>query len=59
MAAIDYKSVRNALVSERETTGKVEQKHTCIDLIQKIDELYAVHIDKALTFEEALVLTEV
>lgn len=57
MAAVDYKTVRDALVSERETTDEEAQQLTCIDLIQSIDELCEAYIDNAMTFDEALVLT--
>ena len=57
MAAVDYKTVRDALVSEREAVDEEAQKLTCIDLIQRIEEMYAARVDNALTFEEALVLT--
>ena len=56
MASRSYQKVRAALVDERDAVMD-DHKLTCIDLIQKIDEIHQAHTDEAMSFEAALMLT--
>lgn len=57
MASTHYDDVRNALVVERDQSSG-DQKLTCIDLLQRIDEWNQTQIDKGIGFELALALTD-
>lgn len=56
MASLHYDEVKTALTIEKNQTSD-NQRLTCIDLLQRIEELYQFSIDKGIEFELALVLT--
>lgn len=57
MSSTHYDDVKKALAIERDQSS-ANQKLTCIDLLQRIDEWNQTQIDKGIGFELALTLTE-
>jgi len=56
MASTHYDDVKAILVNEKNQTSG-NQKLTCIDLLQQIEERYEFTVDKGITFKLALALT--
>jgi len=56
IASEHYDDVKIALINEKDQTSG-DQKLICIDLLQRIDEMYQFKIDKGVSFEVALALT--